>query len=32
VIDLQDAGLKILKSTAKPTCFNWFGLRHLHSR
>ena len=32
VIDLQDAGLKILKSTAKPTGFNWFGLRHLHSR
>ena len=27
LIDLQNAGLKILRATAKPTGFNWFGLR-----
>ena len=32
VIDLQNAGLKILKATAKPTDFNWFGLRRFYSR
>jgi len=32
VIDLQNAGLKILKATAKPKGFNWFGLRRFSSR
>ena len=32
VIDLQNAGLKILKATAKPTGFTWFGLRRFYSR
>ena len=32
VIDLQNAGLKIVKSTAEPTGFNWFGLRRFSSR
>ena len=27
VIDLQNAGLKKLKATAKPVSFNWFGLK-----
>jgi hypothetical protein len=27
LIDLQNAGLKVLKAAAKPTGFNWFGLR-----
>ena len=26
VIDLQNAGLNVLKATTKPTGFNWFGL------
>ena len=32
VIDLQNAGLKVLKATAKPSAFNWFGLRRFYSR
>ena len=32
LIELQNAGLKILKVTAKPTGFNWFGLRNFYSR
>ena len=33
VIDLQNAGLKILKATVKPAVgFNWFGLRRFSSR
>jgi hypothetical protein len=32
LIDLQNAGLKILKATAKPTGFTWFGLRRFDSR
>ena len=32
VIDLQNAGLKILKANAKPTGFNWFDLRRFYSR
>ena len=26
LIDLQNAGLKVLQAAAKPTGFNWFGL------
>ena len=32
VIDLQNAGLNVLKATTKPTGFNWFGLRRFYSR
>ena len=32
VIDLQNAGLKVLESTEKPAGFNWFGLRRFYSR
>ena len=32
VIDLQNAGLKVLNTTAKPTGFKWFGLRRFYSR
>jgi hypothetical protein len=27
LIELQNAGLKVLQAAAKPTRFNWFGLR-----
>lgn len=32
VIDLQNAGLNVLQATAKPTGFNWFGLRRFYPR
>jgi hypothetical protein len=31
LIDLQNAGLKILNATAKTIRFNWFGLRRFYS-